>query len=191
MPYDYDNIVHQYYEELKPLFVNYLRKNFILSYDEAMFIYTEVWIAVRENIRRGRVEAGTKWKAYILRMGWNQANNIATRRQYIEYIDDEKFNRGEFERKYTEERAADQSIYEDPELQAVLAAELSYIPDPCNKILKLYYFDELSMKEIADAMNYSSANSAKTTKNRCMDKLKARMINAVRRLGILDKTNGL
>lgn len=186
MPYDYDNIVHQYYEELKPLFVNYLRKNFILSYDEVMYIYTEVWIAVRDNIRRGMVAQGTKWKAYILRMGWNQANNIATRRPYIESIDDEKFDRGEFERKYTEERAADQSIYEDPELQAVLAAELSYIPDPCNNILKLYYFDDLSMKEIADTMNYRSANTAKTTKNRCMDKLKARMINAVRRLGILD-----
>ncbi|MDE6654384.1 MAG: sigma-70 family RNA polymerase sigma factor [Muribaculaceae bacterium] len=186
MPYEYDNIVHQYYEELKPLFVNYLRKNFTITYDEVMYIYTEVWIAVRENIRRGRVEPGTKWKAYILRMGWNQANNIASRRSSIPSFDDEKFDREDFERKYAEEQAADQSIYEDPELQAILAAELSYVPDPCNKILKLYYFDELSMKEIADTMNYSSANSAKTTKMRCMEKLKARMVSAVRRLGIMD-----
>ena len=187
MAYDYDNIVHEFYEELKPLFLNFLRKNFSLDYDEIMDIYTEVWIDVRSNIMRGTVENGTKWKAYILKMGWYQANNIASRKpRGIDSYDDETFNRDEFEKKYTEEKAAETSIYEDPDMQAVLAAELSYIPDPCNKILKLYYFDDLSMKEIADTMNYNSSRSAITTKNRCMDKLKERVKNAVSRLGILD-----
>ena len=185
MPYEYSDIVRQFFEELKPLFVNYLRKNFTLDYDEIMDIYTDVWVDVRSNIARGKVKAGTKWKAYILKMGWNQANRIATRKGPVEYGFDDRFNRAEFERKYTEEKAAETSIYEDPDMQAVLAAELSYIPDPCNKILKLYYFEELSMTEIADAMNYSNSRSAITTKNRCMDKLKARVVNAVRRLGIL------
>ena len=44
------------------------------------------------------------------------------------------------------------------------------------------------MKEIADSMNYSSSRSAITTKNRCMDKLKARVLNTVRYLGILSNT---
>ena len=189
MPYDYNDIVRQFYEELKPLFINYLRKNFNISYDEIMDIYTDVWIDVRNNIIHGRVDANTHWKAYILRMGWNQANKKATRRpQDIDSYDDETFNRDEFEKKYTEEKIAETSIYEDPDMQAVLAAELSYIPDPCNKILKLYYFDNLSMKEIADSMNYSSSRSAITTKNRCMDKLKARVLNTVRYLGILSNT---
>ena len=185
MPYDYDNIVHQFFEELKPLFVNYLRKNFTLDYDEIMNIYTEVWIDVRSNIQRGKVEKGTKWKAYILKMGWYQASKVSTRRTRIPSIDDESFNRQQFEEEYQRQKEAETSIYEDPDMQAVLAAELSYIPDPCNKILKLYYFDELSMTEIADTMKYTSSRSAITTKNRCMDKLKERVKNAVRRLGIL------
>ena len=186
MSYEYNNTVHEFFEELKPLFVNYLRKNFPLTYDEIMDIYTDVWIDVRSNIKRGKVEKGTKWKAYILKMGWYQANKIVTRRPGdVSSFDDEKFNRGAFEKEYTEQWAAEISVYEDPDLQAVLAAELSYIPDPCNKILKLYYFDDLSMKQIADAMNYNSSRSAITTKNRCMDKLKERVKNAVRRLGIL------
>ena len=186
MPYDYDNIVYEFFEELKPLFVNYLRKNFTITYDEVMDIYTDVWIDVRSNIQRGTVEKGTKWKAYILKMGWYQANKVATRRpRDVDSYDDEQFNRDDFERRYTQEKEAETSIYEDPEMQAVLAAELSYIPNPCNKILKLYYFDELSMKQIADAMNYNTSRSAITTKNRCMDKLKERVKNAVRRLGIL------
>lgn len=187
MIYEYDNIVNKFYEELKPLFVNYLRKNFRLDYDQIMDIYSEVWMDVRSNILRGRVEAGTKWKSYILRMGWNQACKIVARRpRDIESYDDENFNRDDFESKYTEERAADTSIYEDRELQAVLAAELSYIPDPCNKILKLYYFEELSMSEIADTMNYSSPRSAITTRHRCMEKLRMRVVNTARYLGIID-----
>lgn len=186
MDYDYNDIVHQWFEELKPLFVNYLRKNFTLDYDEVMNIYSDVWMDVRENIRRGNVEKGTKWKAYILKMGWYQANKLTSRRPRIPSLDDETFDKGQFEREYSEQKEAETSIYEDRDMQAVLAAELSYIPDPCNKILKLYYFDELSMTEIADTMNYSNSRSAITTKKRCFEKLKARVINSVRRLGIID-----
>lgn len=186
MEYDYSDIVRQWYEELKPLFINYLHKNFTIDYDEVMNIYTDVWMGVRDNIRCGRVEPGTKWKAYILRMGWNQANKLTSRRRHMPSMDDESFDHAKFEQEYLKEKEAETSIYEDPEMQAVLAAELSYIPDPCNKILKLYYFDELSMTEIADSMNYSSSRSAITTKNRCMEKLRARVLNAVRKLGIID-----
>ena len=187
MPYEYNDIVHQFFEELKPLFINTLRKNFPLDYDEIMDIYSNVWIYVRSNILRGRVESGTKWQSYILKLGWRQAYKKVTRRpRNLDSLDNEKFNRASFEQQYTEEKAAEISIYEDPDMKAVLNAELSYIPDPCNKILKLYYFEELSMIEIADAMNYSTSRSAITIKNRCMDKLKTRVINAVRRLGILD-----
>lgn len=185
MEYEYDDIVHQWFEELKPLFINYLRKNFTLDYDEIMNIYADVWMDVRDNIRRGNVEPGTKWKAYILKMGWYQANKLTSRRPHIPSIDDETFDQAKFEQEYLKEKEAETSIYEDPDMQAVLAAELSYIPDPCNKILKLYYFDELSMTEIADTMNYSGPNTAKTTKNRCMEKLRARVLNAVKRLGII------
>ena len=184
--FDYSIIVQQFYEELKPLLMNYIRKNFELDYDDIMDIYADVWIAVRSNIINGKVEKDTKWKAYILKMGWNQANKLKHRRQDMVHIDAEEFNSDAFEREYTEGVEAEKSIYTDPQLTAILAAELSYIPDPCNKILKLYYYDHLSMLEIADSMNYSNQNSAKTTKNRCMDKLKARILNAVRNLGILD-----
>lgn len=184
--FDYSIIVQQYYEGLKPLFINYIRKNFDLSYDDIMDIYADVWIDVRNNILNGRVEKETKWQAYILKMGWNQANKLKNRLKQMDSIDEEGFNSDAFEKEYTENAEAEKSIYSDPQLIAILAAELSYIPDPCNKILKLYYYDHLSMLEIADSMNYSNQNSAKTTKNRCMDKLKARILNAVRNLGILD-----
>ena len=188
MSYDFDNIAHQLFEELETPFGNYLRRNFTLTEDEIHDIYTEVWIAVRQNICEGRVEAHTNWRAYIFRIGWNRACNVATRRNrnIIGSLDDEQFNDEDFQKRLNDEREAEKSIYNDPDLRAVLAAELSYIPDPCNSVLKMYYYDGFGMKEIADAMNYSGPNSAKTVKNRCLERIRERVLNAVRRLGILD-----
>lgn len=185
MSFDYNEIVRQYYEDLKLPFVNTLRSEYNLDYDDIMDIYTDVWIALRDNILRDMVAPDTKWHPLIMQMGRNQANNKVTRRKTINCLDDESFNRDELERKYTAEQEAETSIYEDPEFKKVLAAQLSYIPDPCNKVLKFFYYDEMSMKEIAVAMNYSGPDSAKTVRHRCMEKLKSRILNAVRHLGIL------
>lgn len=186
MCFDYNDIVRQYYEDLKMPFLNTLRKEYNLDYDEIMDIYADVWLALHDNIKRGKVTPDTKWLPLILQMGRNQANNKVTRRKDVNCLDDEKFNRDEFERKYTADQEEEDSIYEDPEFKKVLAAQLSYIPDPCNKVLKFFYYDEMSMKEIAVAMNYSGPDSAKTVRYRCMERLKSRILDAVRHLGILD-----
>lgn len=186
MAIDYNEIVHRDFEGMKQPFVNFLRKNFKIGYDDIMDIYVNVWIDVRDNIRNGKTDKVKSWRSYIFNLGWKQACKFATRTRHIPSFDDENFDREVFEREYTEQQDAEKSIYDDPDLKAVLGAELSYIPDPCNKILKMYYFDEFSMKEIADSMNYSDARSANVIKNRCRDKIKERVLNAVRRLGILD-----
>lgn len=186
MPYDYSDIVQRYFEEIKPLFINYLRRNFDIDYDDIMDIYVNVWIDLRRNIREGRLEEGTRWKSYILRMGFNQAHTFATRRVPTISSDDETFNQDGFQAEYLLRCEADKSVYADPEMQAVLAAELSYIPEPCNSILKMYYYQEMSMEEIAQSNNYSNARTVITTKKRCFDKLKQRVVNAVRNLDILE-----
>ncbi len=171
---------------MKTPFINFMRKNFKIDYDDIMDIYVNVWIDVRDNIRRRKTEDVKSWKSYIFNLGWKQACKFATRTRHIPSIDDEKFDWETFEKEYTAQKEAEKSIYNDPDLKAVLAAELSYIPDPCNKILRFYYFEERSMKDIADAMNYSNSRSANVIKNRCLEKIKERVRNAVRRLGLLD-----
>lgn len=192
MPYDYDNIARQWFEEYKQPFVNYIRANFVIDYDGAMDLYVRSWMELRKIILENRA-TDNKWKSLLFLIGKRLAIKDFERNPSIETMgaystDDENFNRKQFEYEQGARKLAEYytSVYEDPELKAVLGAELSYIPDPCNKILKMYYFDQCSMTMIAEAMNYSSSRSAITTKNRCMDKLKTRVKNAVRRLGILD-----
>ena len=46
---------------------------------------------------------------------------------------------------------------------------LSQIGEKCQYIFKLFYFEKKSMTEIAKALNYSSTNSAKTQKYKCIE----------------------
>ncbi len=49
---------------------------------------------------------------------------------------------------------------------------LESIPPRCKSILRRFYWDKLPMSEIAAIHGLRNENSAKTTKNRCMDKFK-------------------
>jgi DNA-directed RNA polymerase specialized sigma24 family protein len=44
---------------------------------------------------------------------------------------------------------------------------------PCAPLLLKFYWEGYSMDEIAIQLGYANANSAKTQKNKCMNKLKA------------------
>lgn len=191
MRYDYDNIVNRWFEELKLPFINYIRANFFISYDEVMDLYSDTWFEVRKIILENRA-TDKKWKALIFKIGFRKAYKIATRRPCRislspgAYESEEIFNRVLFEAEKAAQRTEKKSVYEDPALRAVLGVELSYIPEPCNKILKLYYFDKIPMTEIACAMNYSSSRSAHVIRKRCFEKLKSRVRNAVKNLGLFD-----
>lgn len=194
MSQDYTAIVHKWFEELKPLFVNLLKSRYSMGYDDAMDIYIQVWMDVRENILRGRTpqtDESKTWKAYILRMGLNQASNMVRDYHWVSYDtagddDDDRYNpvMAEAEKKAGE--LAETTVFDDPALHEVLGNELSCIPEPCNSILKMHYYDGLSMTEIANCMNYASSRSAITTNHRCMEKLRTRVKNMVKRLGIIE-----
>ena len=46
---------------------------------------------------------------------------------------------------------------------------LTQISAKCQKIFRLFYFEKKSMTEIAKTLNYSSTNSAKTQKYKCIE----------------------
>ena len=58
------------------------------------------------------------------------------------------------------------------EALAFLDRVLDSIPPKCKSILRRFYWDRLPMTEIAAIHGLRNENSAKTTKNRCMDKFK-------------------
>ncbi len=61
--------------------------------------------------------------------------------------------------------------YQDEQEERIKALEsvLSKITKRCQEIFRRFYFEKESMKEIASAMGFSSINSAKTQKYKCME----------------------
>jgi RNA polymerase sigma factor (sigma-70 family) len=49
---------------------------------------------------------------------------------------------------------------------------LDKIGDPCNKMLKAFYFNKKSMQEICTDFGYTNADNAKTQKYKCLARLK-------------------
>lgn len=52
----------------------------------------------------------------------------------------------------------------------LLESILNRVTEKCKKIFELFYFKKKSMQLIADELNFSSVNSAKTQKYKCMEK---------------------
>lgn len=59
---------------------------------------------------------------------------------------------------------------EKEERYFLLEKIVASLPTKCQAILERFYFKKQNMKAIAEALNFSSVNSAKTQKYKCMEK---------------------
>jgi RNA polymerase sigma factor (sigma-70 family) len=58
-----------------------------------------------------------------------------------------------------------------PEREKIIARCMEQLGETCRKVLMYYYFDELSMQEIADKLGFANTDTAKTKKYKCKQKL--------------------
>ena len=49
---------------------------------------------------------------------------------------------------------------------------LDELGSPCKELIKAFYIEEKSMKELAEIFNYTNADNAKTQKHKCLKRLK-------------------
>jgi len=65
-----------------------------------------------------------------------------------------------------------EEIYLLQERKNVLLQKMESLGSKCFEVLNLYYFEQLSMKEIASVMKYASVQVAKNKKGHCLNQLK-------------------
>ena len=179
---DFSQIVTNWFVSLRNPFINYIHKALpILSLDEIEDIYSDTFIAIRKNLMDGNVASGTKWKAYIFQIGYNMAVNKAKQSsrfvQAIEMTSNDDIdanNRFETYLSLQEVMEEEENETQSQRL-SILEREIKYLPEPCETILKDYYYGGFSMTEIMSEIHYQSTDSVKSMKNRCMNKLKERI----------------
>jgi len=65
------------------------------------------------------------------------------------------------------------------ENEKLLAAALEQLGEPCHSLLVKKYWEGKSGEEIAVELNYKNADSVKTQRYRCMDKLRIQLSNKI------------
>lgn len=155
MAQNYEDIVRDWYNRLRPEFLRRLTAKYSgLSLYDAENIYQDTFIAIQENLMRGRIKEDTSWSSYIMTIGMNLASK--------EW------------RKVGKIDSADRGFDDDEP------------PEPCGSLIILFYYENLSMDEIAERIGYKNATTAKSKKSQCMKDLIRRVKNSLLRAGILD-----
>ena len=187
----YQDIVLQWYNKIRPLFVNTLRSRFCeLDYDTIEDLYQESFLAVYENLQAEKVRENTSWKSYIIGIGIKRAFKLLRHRteSIYEYDNSEADGQLQISRaveKILSERVEEESVYNNIEAQGLLGEELNFTPEPCNKIIRLFYYDGMSMEDIATAVNFRNATTAKSKKSQCMKSLIERVKACFKRAEII------
>ena len=60
---------------------------------------------------------------------------------------------------------------ESKERERILASCIDQLGETCKKVLMFYYFEEMSMQDIADKLGFANTDTAKTKKYKCKKKL--------------------
>lgn len=124
--------------------------------DEARDVYQDALVVFWQKARSSNFVLTSKMSTYIYSICQNLWRKELDRKKRLS----------------NEEKDAAESIdMEKPEREKIIAKCLDQLGETCRKVLMYYYFDEMSMQEIADKLGFANTDTAKTKKYKCKQKL--------------------
>lgn len=124
--------------------------------EEARDIYQDALVVFWQKARSGNLILTSKMSTYIYSICQNLWRKELDRKKRLS----------------NEEKDSPQTIDMDtPEREKIIAKCIEQLGDTCRKVLMYYYFDEMSMQEIADKLGFANTDTAKTKKYKCKQKL--------------------
>ena len=172
--------ITELYNEHKAPFINYSVNNFKLARDTAEDIYQDAFLALHQNIQNGKlVNLTVPLRTYLFQIGKNKIYDYFKKVKVEVDMDDisnlvsAENELGDFDSIYADEEETEQR-------NLIVYNTVSQMESPCKEVLSYYYWDDKSMKEIADLMNYNSSDVAKTQKSKCMKKVRVYIVERLR-----------
>ena len=193
MAQNYEDIVRDWYLKLQTPFLRQLTSKYpALTIVDAENIYQDTFLAVQNNLLEGRIKEDTSWSSYIMTIGLNMASKAYRKIGKTDSADDGFDNDGEGSKSKTAREVEklvknlseeETPLYENEEALSLLGDELTHTPEPCGSIIRLIYYTNMSMDEIATKIGYKNATTAKAKKSQCMSDLINRVTCALRNAG--------
>ena len=153
-------LYHTHFETL----ANFIRTNSGKEHDAEDF-FQEALVVFIKVVRQGKFRGDSSIKTFlyaIMRNLW--LNELKRRKKAL--IRETTY----YEQREQETEQVSELVYENETTQQVLAF-FERLGDTCKKVLVMYYYQEMSMKDIAQAMHYDSEQVARNAKYKCSKKL--------------------
>jgi RNA polymerase sigma factor (sigma-70 family) len=195
---DTDRIVQEQYAALREPFLRSFGMKFpAVRRDDLEDIYQNAWIVVWQKLADGVLEHDVPVGRYLFGVAYKLLLNLhRSSMQHLFQSIDTGFDSGDDSDRFNpvahemESRLLNEhtDTRERLRLDALVDDMLTQLTERCRDILDKYYYQRLSMREIAaQTADCSSEDSAKTMKSRCLNQLKKATLDAARDAdGLLD-----
>ena len=158
-------------------FVNEGCRKYNLTYEDSFSAYSDAFLSTIINILQSRFDGRSSIKTYLFQIFSNKCidlvrKNATNKQQVYKTVASPDL----MSQLPDAARTAVESMMSNEQRQSLKAA-LEKIGDRCKKLLLLFE-DGYTDKEIAGHLKYNSAAVAKTTRLRCLDKLREKVQNS-------------
>ncbi|MEM9859342.1 MAG: sigma-70 family RNA polymerase sigma factor [Bacteroidota bacterium] len=126
------------------------------SEQEAKDIYQEALVVFWQKAVSGKLVLTSKISTYIYSICQNLWRKELDRKRRLSHEEKDSVE-------YTE--------HDKQERAKIINECINQLGETCRRILMYYYFDGLSMQDIADHLGFANTNTAKTKKYKCKKKL--------------------
>jgi len=124
--------------------------------EEARDVYQDALVVFWQKARSGNLVMTAKMSTYIYSICQNLWRKELDRKKRLS----------------NEEKDGSHSMdLDSPEREKIIAKCLDQLGETCKKVLMYYYFEEMSMQEIAEKLGFANTDTAKTKKYKCKQKL--------------------
>lgn len=153
-------------------FLRWSDKVFGLDATEALDLYQDAMLILYENIHRGKLnELRSSLKTYFFAIGKNLIlKKLAHRKNEMK-----RRQGARKEQEYTDVPEFDHPADHEQVRFDVVVSALKDLSERNQSILRLYYYNQLSLKDIATQLGYDSVDVVKNQKVRCLKYLKKMM----------------
>ena len=130
---------------------------------EAADVFQDALISFYENVLKGKFRGDSAIKTYlysVIRNLW--LTKIARNKKMV---DREGFQDN------LKSLTVENQNFSEGETEKLFKDIIARTGENCKELLRMYYYENRSMKEITRLMGFSNENSAKTQKYKCMKKL--------------------
>ena len=142
-----------------------------LSQEDIDDIFQESCVVLMQNVKNGKVAVSRDGAifSYLVEIGKFKTRNLLRKRRCVTSDNMITFSLNLHNREEESDMAIDEKQQtQDDFLDKVLAL----LPAECRALLKYFYWDHKPMDEIASMLGMRNADSAKSKKSKCMNKVK-------------------